>query len=135
LGDIGNLLDEFLIGSGVVLLLWGVHALRKTRRFISRCLTTEGTIVRFTVSDDDESLFYYATVTFTDADGVEHERQPGNGLQRPPQIGSSVSITYDPTNPSNSWITGSAAPWVVPWFIVVAGCATIIGGFALRAAG
>jgi hypothetical protein len=57
------------------------------------------------------------------------------GLQKPPKLGKPVQITYDPTYPANAWITGSASPRVVPWFILVLGIAALIGGIGIRASG
>ncbi len=131
---IGDLMDVALLAIGVVLILSGLAAFRRTRTFIARCRTVDGRVTGYTEEESEEGIFYYPIIGFRDRAG-EHELRGSTGLQEPPEVGAPVGITYDPASPSNAWVTGTAAPWVVPWFIVILGAAFVIGGFVVRASG
>lgn len=130
-------MQELAFGIGVVLLVLAFLAFRKTRAFIVRCHTAEGTITGYREEPDSDSgvPFYFSDIEFKDASGASHRIGGPHGLQEPPNIGSHVSITYDPGYPSNAWITGTASPWVIPWLVLIAGLVAIGAGVAVRMSG
>lgn len=128
-----ELFDELAFAAGALLILAGLFAFRQTRRFIARCRAAEGRITGYDADDSDGTTFYFSRIRFRDAAGVEHEIRGPHGLQEPPEVGTAVPITYDPTYPTNAWTTGTSGPWVIPWLIVLLGIAGIIAGFAIRA--
>src|SRR5688500_7423152 len=130
-------MEEFAFGIGLVLLVLAFLAFRKTRTFIARCRTTDGTIAGFTEEQDSDSglTYYYSVIRFVDSSGTSHEIRGSRGLQEPPTIGTPVSITYDPGRPLNAWTSGTAAPWVIPWLVLIAGLCAIAGGVAVRLSG
>ena len=127
-----DLLDEITLGIGVMLIVFSVAAFRRTRKFIARCHTTDGRITGYTSEDSEEGLYYYSVVGFRDRSGVDHEMRGSSGLQEPPIVGTAVSITYDTASPKNAWVAGTAAPWVIPWLVLLIGVAFVIGGFVVR---
>lgn len=131
----GHLLDEITLAIGVVLIFLGLAAFRRTRKFIANCRTADGRISGYTTEESDEGIYYYSIIRFRGASGVEHEIRGAHGLQQPPEVGEAVPITYDPSYPTNAWVTGTAAPWVIPWFVLLLGVAAVIGGFVVRAEG
>src|SRR5688500_11850770 len=130
-------LDEFVLAAGALLLLLAFASFRHTKRFLARFLTATGTLASYTTEIDPDSgrPWYYSVIRFADAAGVTREVNGSRGLQKPPKLGTRVQITYDPTYPANAWITGSASPGVLPWFILVLGLAALIGGIGIRAFG
>src|SRR5688572_16532775 len=122
---IGSLLDEITFAIGGVLILLALAALRRTRKFIARCRTADGRIAGYTSQDSEEGVYYFSVIRFRDASDVEHEIRGSSGLRQPPEVGAAVPITYDPASPTNAWITGTAAPWVLPWFVLLAGIALV----------
>jgi hypothetical protein len=134
MNGIDNLLDEITLTIGVILIALGLAAIRRTRKFIANCRTADGHIAGYTTEESDEGgVYYYSIIRFRGASGVEHEIRGPHGLQEPPEVGEAVPITYDPTYPTNAWVTGTAAPWVIPWFVLILGVAVVIGGFVVRA--
>src|SRR5215212_8672844 len=117
---------------GVVLALLSAAMFRHTRTFIARCRETTGRVDAYTTEDSEEGIYYFTIIHFRDVAGTEHEMRGARGLQRPPKVGTVVSITYDPTYPANAWITGSAAPWIIPSLILIAGVGFIVAGFVIR---
>jgi hypothetical protein len=77
-------------------------------------------------------VYYYSVIRFRGRTGIEHELRGSSALQEPPTVGEVVPITYDPANPSNAWITGTSAPWLIPWFVLLLGIAVVAAGFVLR---
>lgn len=130
---INDLMDVAMLAVGVMLILFSLAAFRGTRKFMAQCQTAEGRLTGYTKEESEEGIYYYSLIRFCDRSAVEHELRGSTGLQEPPEVGATVGITYDPANPSNAWITGTAAPWVIPWFILILGAAFVIGGFAVRA--
>ncbi len=124
-----------MLAIGVLLILAALAAFRRTRTFIARCRTADGWIADYTREESEEGIYYYPVMRFADAAGVEHELRGSGGLQEPPKTGTPVSITYDPTSPSNAWITGTAAPWVIPWLVLLVGVAVVVAGLVVRAEG
>ena len=135
MSGIDDFLDEITLAIGVLLIAFGLAAFRRTRKFIADCLTTEGRISGYTTEDSEDGVYYFSIIRFRGQSGVEHEIRGPHGLQEPPTIGETVSITYDPAHPTNAWITGTTAPWVIPWLVLLLGVATVIGGFVVRAEG
>jgi len=130
---IDGFLDEITLAIGVLLIIFGLAAFRRTRKFVAQCRTAEGHISGYTTEDSDEGVYYFSVIRFRGRSGVEHEIRGAHGLQEPPTVGETVSITYDPAHPANAWITGTAAPWAIPWFVLLLGVATVVGGFVVRA--
>lgn len=131
---IDDYFDELLFAAAALLILGGIAALRKTRRFIANCRNANGRITGFTKEEADEGPdFYFSIIRFADDAGAEHEIRGPHGSQEPPTVGTPVAITYDPAYPTNAWITGTASPWVIPWLLVIAGVAAAIGGLVVRA--
>ncbi len=130
-------MQEIAFGIGLVLLVLAFLAFRKTRTFIARCRMAQGTITAFTEEQDSDSgsTYYYSVIRFVDSSGASHEIPGAHGLQEPPEIGTPVSITYDPSYPTNAWITGTAAPWVIPWLVLIAGLCAIGAGVGVRFSG
>lgn len=126
--------DEITLAVGTVLIGLGIAAVRQTRRFIARCLTTEGTIVGYTTSVDSDSgqTYYYPVTRFVDPSGTAHEIGGPHGAQEPPPIGTVESITYDPSYPTNAWVTGTSGPWAIPWLVLIIGFGAIVGGVVMR---
>ena len=135
MNGIGNLLDEITLAVGVMLILFGLAAFRRTRNFIAKCRAADGRISGYTTEESDEGVHYYSVIRFRGASGAEHELRGSHGLQEPPEVGEAVPLTYDPAYPTNAWVTGTAAPWVIPWFVLILGVAAVVGGFVLRAVG
>jgi hypothetical protein len=133
MNGIGNLLDEITLAVGVMLIVFGLTTFRRTRKFIANCRTADGHISGYTTEESDEGVYYYSIIRFRGVSGVEHEIRGAHGLQQPPEVGEAVAITYDPAYPTNAWVTGTAAPWVVPWFVLILGVVLVVGGFAMRA--
>lgn len=132
MNDLGNLLDEITLAIGVLLIVFSLAAFRRTRKFIANCRAAEGRITGYTTEDSEEGVYYYSVIRFRGRTGGEHELRGSTGLQEPPPVGEVVPITYDPAYPSNAWVTGTASPWVIPWFLLVLGVAVVIGGLVLR---
>lgn len=130
-------MQEIAFGIGLILLVLAFLAFRKTRNFIARCGTAQGTIAGFTEEQDSDNglIYYYSVIRFVDSSGASHEIRGPQGLQEPPEIGTPVSITYDPGQPLNAWTSGTAAPWVIPWLTLIAGLCAIAGGVAVRLSG
>lgn len=126
---------EITFGVGALLIVLSVAAFRGTRKFLTKCVTTDGTIVAYTTEESEEGVYYYSVMRFIDANGESHDIGGPHGLQSPPEVGTAVSITYDPASPTNAWIAGTASPWVIPWLLMLAGLAFVIGGFVVRAEG
>src|SRR5688572_8115744 len=127
--QIDDFFDEAMFAVGAALIVLAVTAFRRTRRFIAKSHTAVGRIVRYDAEDSDEGVYYFAFLRYTDASGKEHEIPVRGGQREPGEIGEIVSITYDPTYPTNAWITGTASPWIIPWLILVVGVGVVIGGF------
>jgi hypothetical protein len=130
---IAHLLDEATLAIGAMLILFSLMAFRRTRKFIAECRTVDGHVAGYTTEESDDGVYYYSVMRFRDRSGVEHELRGSSGLQEPPEVGATVGITYHPSDPSNAWVTGTAAPWVVPWFVLIVGLGFAIGGFVVRA--
>src|SRR5688500_12946515 len=121
---IDALWDEIALAAGAVLIVLAVIMFRQTRRFVRRCLLTEGTVIGHTEEEDDGGVYYFSLIGFVDSDGVSHQLT-GSALREPPEQGVIVPITYDPKYPRNAWITGKPAPWVLPWFVALLGLAAV----------
>lgn len=130
---IADLLDEATLAIGAMLIVFSVMAFRRTRKFIAQCQTVDGRVAGYTTEESDERVYHYALIRFRDRSGVEHELRGSTGQQEPPEVGATEGITYHPADPSNAWVTGTAAPWVIPWFVLMVGLGFVIGGFVLRA--
>ncbi|MEO6260001.1 MAG: DUF3592 domain-containing protein [Thermoanaerobaculia bacterium] len=130
----GDFLDEITIASGLLLIVWSAALFRATRRWRSKCVTTEGRIVGFTESYDSDgsSTMYFDKIHFTDLKGQAVEIGGPHGRPHPPELGESLSITYDPTYPKNAFITGSFSPWVIPALILTAGVVALAVGAAIH---
>ncbi len=133
MNGIDDFLDEITLAIGVLLIVLALAAFRRTRKFIAKCRTAGGHISGYTTEESEEGVYYFSVIRFRGSSGVEHEIRGPNGLQEPPTIGETVSITYDPAYPTNAWVTGTAAPWAIPWFVLLLGVAAMIGGFVVRA--
>lgn len=129
---IASLLDEVTLAIGVLLIVFSLAAFRRTRKFIANCRTAEGRITGYTTEESDDGVHYYSVIRFRGQSNAEHELRGSSGLREPPAVGEMVPITYDPAYPSNAWVTGSASPWVIPWFVLILGVAVVVGGLALR---
>lgn len=128
--NIADLFDEATLFVGVILIIASFAAFWRTRKFITRCRTADGYVAGYNTEDSDEGVSYFSQIRFADSAGVEHEIL-GSGLRQPPEVGKRVSITYDPSYPTNAWVTGSAAPWVIPWVIVLVGAAVVVAAFVI----
>ena len=126
-----HLLDEVLFGSGIVVLFLALAAFVHARRFAARCHTAEGWIAGSEKEESDDGITYFARIRFRDAHGQEREIA-GPGLREPPAIGTKVSVTYDPNNPTNAWAPGCIAPWGIPTIVLIAGVILVIAGVVLR---
>lgn len=125
--------DELTLALGAIFIALGLLARHRTKRFITRCLTTEGTVVGYKKEESSEGAdFYYSTIRFVDASGTSHEIGGPHGSQVPPVIGTVHSITYDPSYPTNAWITGGCGPWAIAWLILLIGIGGVIAGFVMR---
>lgn len=67
----GDLLDEIIISSGLLLIVASAALFSYTRVWASQCVTTEGRIVGYHESfdSDDGSTYYFDTIQFTDQNG------------------------------------------------------------------
>jgi hypothetical protein len=128
-----QLFDELAFAIGVALILAGIAAIRRTRRLVAGSRTASGRISGYDEDDSDDGIWYFSRIRFRDEAGVEHEIRGPHGSQEPPEVGAVVPITYDPAYPANAWPTGSCAPWVLGWLIVLLGIAGVIAGFVIRA--
>ena len=129
------MLDEITLAIGVIVVLLGLAAFRRTSTFITRCRTTTGRISSYTTEDSEEGVYHFWQIRFTDASGIEHEIRGARGLRAPPDVGATMPITYDPAYPTNAWVSGTSAPWVIPWAVTMLGLATIAASFVIRAEG
>ena len=127
--------DEVAFVLGVTSIFLGVLAFRRTRTFIARCQVANGRITAYTSEESDEGVSYYSEVAFGDRSGLEHRFHGSVALKEPPAIGARVRITYDGENPENAWVTGSSAPWVIPWLVLLVGVGFVAAGFVIRAEG
>ena len=131
--NVPDLFDEILIVAGAIILIGAFIAFRKTRFFIAKCRTTEGTIVDVVKEESDDGVWFFWVVEFNTSAVSKQRIRGAHGHQEPPTIGTVLSITFDGDNPKNAWVTGTAAPWIVPWFVAIVGIACVIGGLAIRA--
>lgn len=127
-------LDELCLALGVILMVCALRMITVTRKWLKRCVNTKGQIVGFTESRDSDSgaTHYFDAIRFTDQNGDSHEIGGPHARQHPPKIGRSVPITYDPAQPTNAFVTGSASPWVIPVLVTVLSVVAAGVGVALR---
>lgn len=122
-----NTMTLFAI-AGIGLIILSMAMFRHTKRFASKCITANGRVTRY--AEDNEGDVCYPVVSFKDRSGKTHEITCPSARPLPP-IGQVAQVTYDPTYPSNAWVTGSIAPWVIPSVVGMAGIALIIARWAL----
>ena len=128
---IDALWDEIALTVGAVLILLAIVLFRQTRRFVQRCLLAEGTVIGHTEEEDDSGVYYFTVIGFVDSSGASHQLT-GSASREPPAQGGIVPIMYDPTDPTNAWVRGKPAPWVLPWFVAILGVAAVVVGLGMR---
>ena len=128
---IDALWDEIALAAGAILIAMAVVMFLQTRRFVRRCLRTEGTVIGHTEEEDDSGVYYLSVIGFVDSSGASHQLT-GSFSREPPAQGVVVPITYDPTYPRNAWVTGKPAPWILPWFVAILGVAALVVGIGMR---
>lgn len=106
-------------------------AVRRTRRFLARCRRTRGWVAGSVKEESSDGVTWFPRIRFRDELGREHEIL-GAGLREEPAVGDKVSVTYDPTNPTNAWAPGCITPWAVPSLAFLAGVVLVIVGLILR---
>ena len=107
---------------GAAVALAGVMMFRRTTSFLTDSARVTGRITDFTKDDStvDSSTGFYPTISFTSADGAEHQIV-GAGEAVPPKIGEKVKVAYDPNNPNKAWVAGTGTVWLLPFAITIAG--------------
>ena len=123
-GPIATLEDRVFISnlmllSAALVLFGSVWTYRRTHQWLARVVRTKAEIVAWVEDEDDSGVSYRAVYKYA---GVETDVVGGNdSIRNPPTIGEEAVIYYDPSYPSNAFLEGSRAPFVLP------GCGVVIG--------
>ena len=118
-----NPLLYLLAAIGTALVVSSAILFVKTRRFVDRCLDTDGRVVRY--ADDLDGDPIYPVVAFEDGTGRTYEiTRPADGSK--PALGTIVRVTYYPPDPANAWATGTVSPWVIPSALTLGGVGLIV---------
>ncbi len=130
--NIGELVI-FLVG--LTFLLAGFWLFFRTLAFLGVAKQTTGNVVDVEerVSEDPDTVgrvqeYYYAIIEFTTADGATVRAKSQIGHGRPPRIGDTVSILYDPRRPEDIREATFTGTWLFPSLTIgIGGLATLIG--------
>lgn len=124
------LLPHFLAVIGTALVVLSAISFVKTRRFVDRCIDTDGRVVRYADDLDGEPIF--PVVAFEDRTGQTYEiTRPSDGSN--PALGTLVRVTYYPPDPTNAWAAGTVTPWVIPSVVTLGGVGLIVTAVVLAA--
>ncbi|WP_455382070.1 DUF3592 domain-containing protein [Salinispira pacifica] len=129
----------FFRGIGLAMLAGGLIYAVVILAFIGRAAHTEGTIVRidsvknavpFMDQVKGSGVIYYPVVQFKTQDGKTIDFRAASGSQRPRfSVGDSVSVMYDPANPSDSRINSLWGVWGAPLILLGIGALFLLLGF------
>lgn len=94
-----------------------------TVNFLHGSKAATGTIIDLeTATNDDETLLYRPTFTFT-VDGRDYSLTPVSYVSPSPgDVGSEVRVLYDPSRPSNARIDAFVYTWMIPMVTFSLGC-------------
>src|SRR5512135_1229687 len=107
---------------GVGLLVASAFAYRSTRTLLAGAAASEGTIVAYAESRDQEGrLSYYPVVSFSPKDGQRVEFQARTGGSSRGPLGEPVAVLYDPRNPHEAAINSFFSLWFAPLLLLALG--------------
>ena len=117
---------------GVLAVAWAVLAFRSQRRFLSKAMRATGVVKSLTAERLEKTTFYFPVITFTTAAGVPVTAQSKTSISSSYPLGKTISVLYDPNDPSNleidawsRWVVVAAAIFLAIVFIGI-GTATLI---------
>ena len=135
----GNLLSALLIfgilgAMAVFFIIAGMHSLRYSRRRDEEQTgQTTGVVVdeRMRTSDEDIYSYWYPVIRYT-AEGREYESEypVGFRLVEKLEVGRSVDVFYDPSNPEKYHIMGEDADYRAGKHCVIGGLLGLVGAAA-----
>ena len=118
---------------GILLLYFGITAVKKANRLSKKGIKTQGVLVRivprrsFSISigsgsahshrDNDTMDGFYR---YTDEEGQEYEIK-GSAYDCSVIGSSTTTVLYNPENPSDAIVTDSGVPQLVPMIVTLAG--------------
>jgi hypothetical protein len=126
-------LTGLILGAiGALFLIVGAVTAIRTRRFLSRSVAAQGTVVGFAKQTSNEGgSSTHAQVEFSTAAGESvtftERSQTFGGLAK----GAAVPVTYDPARPRNARISTSGRLWVSTIITIGLGVALVVVGVIL----
>ena len=97
---------------GVLAVAWAVLAFRSQRRFLSKAMRATGVVKSLTAERLEKTTFYFPVITFTTAAGIPVTAQSKTSISSSYPIGKTISVLYDPNDPSSLEIEAWSR-WVV----------------------
>jgi hypothetical protein len=144
--EIQTVLPIVLLCVGAILILASIVALWPAIKLSVRGQDATGALVYWKHTFDQKFLpsgrevrktAFYAIVRFQTADGSQHQVVSGEGHEKKPDwpIGHPFPIRYDPANPADATVKGSARPWVTPAAFLIVGAGVLIAAIYLWLSG
>jgi hypothetical protein len=120
----------FVTVLGLVFLLFGLAFYQGHAHKVSSWTRTTGVVIRHDVTDDSESTTYEAVASFTTPDGRQFEaREVTSSSNADYAVGQTVTVYYDPADPSSAIVDSAAATWLPLVFVGIGGLVLILGLF------
>lgn len=112
--------------------LWGVYAATIAYHLETTGIVTPGTVIGMEESNTDGSSAYSPIVEFT-ANGQTYTFESENASSPPAyQVGETVNVRYDPTDPNTAQIDKFTERWLMPILLIPSMlCGSIILTFVM----
>jgi Protein of unknown function (DUF3592) len=127
----------FMLG-GVFLVVLGGHLALEEKQFLASAAVADGVVVEVVAHEEAVTapkrsttwvVFYYPVVHFVAKDGQDMQFEADQGADKPEyDVGDSVRVLYDPTNPNAAQLQTWSSTWAVPIISTLVGlCVGALG--------
>ena len=121
---IGSLLAGIFVILGIALLSWGIYRYSKLSDFLNICKITKGNIIEFVDLNKNrasERAFILPKIKYTAPDKTNHKFLAGVSIWDDYEIGTEVTVLYNPNDFSDAKIDSFADLHFIPILLLVIG--------------
>jgi hypothetical protein len=117
------------IAIGAAFVAFGLFSLIRTRQFLQRAVTVEGTVVDLGAHSGSKGVVYSPTVEYRTPDGGVHRIEDEGSSSHPGvELGDTVPVRYDPGRPEKGRMGTPLRLWGLGGFFVLLGLIFLVVG-------
>lgn len=107
------LLSAIFFLVGIAMIIGGIFMYRSNQQFLQSSLKSTGTVTRLDLKQSSDSSSYYPVVQFRTLENqVINFTSSAGSNPAPYQVGETVEVNYNPTNPNSAKINDFMSNWL-----------------------